>query len=540
MKAFRLAAVALMTALISGCMTGPDYRKPDISVPEKWSEPLEGGAKAGPAQLAQWWKSFGDPTLDSLVSRAIESNFDVRTAGARIREARASQRMTEAGFWPQLNASGSYARTQSKKSQTQAPSGGSITLSPHGLGASVTGSPAGSSGPTVTLVPDLTGAGNSSVTISSAQGGGTPKRQSDSFQAGFDASWELDLFGGTRREIEASKAYTEAAEENRRDVLVTLSAEVALNYIELRSAQNLLDIANDNIRIQKKTLELVRSRFEAGLTSELDVKTAEAQLSTTQSSVPGLESDIERSIHGLGVLLGREPGALKDELAPTASLPATPPEVPVGLPSELLRRRPDVRGAERELAAATARIGVATADLFPRFSLTGSFGGQSNTLDGLKLGANQLWSIGPGIKWPIFDSGRIRANIRVQNARQEQALTAYEKTVMISLEDVENALVAFAKEQSRQVSLSEAVDANRRAVDIANDLYAQGLVNFLNVLDAERALFAAEERRTQSKAAILTNLVSLYKALGGGWEESASESSSRGVENRGDQGETQG
>jgi multidrug efflux system outer membrane protein len=473
MRISYLASAALTVALISGCTTGPDYKKPELTVSGKWSEPLEGGEKDGSPNLVPWWSEFSDATLDSLVTRAIQSNFDLRIAESRICEARASLQMTQADLWPQLDTAGSYQRTQSKK------------------------------------LP--------SVSVTDAAGGKT-KRQGDLFQAGFDASWEIDVFGGAWRAKEAAKADVEAAEENRRSVLVTLVAEIARNYFELRETQNRLDIARRNIRIQQDSLELVRSRFEAGLTNELDVTTAEAQLATSQSSVPNLEAAVKRSVHRLGVLLGHEPGTLQDELSPAAPLPSAPPEVLVGLPSELLRRRPDVRYAERTLAAATARIGVAMADLFPKFSLTGSFGGSSDTFEGLRLGANHTWSFGPGIRWPIFDAGRIRANIRVQNARQEQALLAYEKAVMISLEDVENALVIYAKEQNRLADLAAAVEANHKALDIANDLYAQGLVNFLNVLDAERSLFAAEDQLIQSKATILTGLVSLYKALGGGWE----------------------
>ena len=519
MKSNRFVLLTLMSILISSCMTvGPDYQKPANKMPAKWDSTLEGGEKADPAQIAEWWKGFGDPILDTLVTRAIDANFDLRIAESRIREARAGLQMTESDLWPQLNASGSYRRSQSPKPASATGSGGSsFTFSPDSL--SVTGTQVNPDGSTISFTPDLTGGGNSRLTVSPGSGQRAPSRQSDLFQAGFDASWELDLFGGTRRAVEAAKADINVAEENRHDVQMTLIAEVARNYFNLRRVQNSLDIANNNIRIQKESLELARARFQAGLTSELDVKIAEAQLATTTSAVPVFETAISQYIHRLGGLLGREPGAFQAELSPVAVLPKAPPEVPVGLPSELLRRRPDVRRAERELAAATARIGVATADLFPKFSLTGSFAGQSATFESITRGANNIWSIGPGIKWPIFDAGRIRANIQVQNARQEQALTLYEKTVMGTLEEVENALVAYAKEQNRFLSLSEAVDANRRALDIANELYTKGLVTFLNVLDAERSLFSAEDQLAQSKATILTNLVSLYKALGGGWSE---------------------
>ena len=517
-----LTVAVLLVALVSGCMTGPEYKKPEFPVPGKWSESLEGGEKDSSPNLVHWWSEFSDATLESLVTRATQSNFDLRIAESRIREARASLQMTQADLWPQLNTAGSYKRTQSTRSPSASGADGkpgvSTTLSQQGV--TVTATPAGATGPSITFVPDLSGGGNSRLTVASSAGAssGKAKRQGDLFQAGFDASWEIDVFGGARRAKEAAKADVEAAEENRRSVLITLVAEIARNYFELRETQNRLDIARRNIRILQDSLDLVRSLFEAGWTNELDVKTAEALLATTQSLAPTMEFAVRRSMHRLGVLLGHEPGTLQDELSPAAPLPSAPPEVLVGLPSELLRRRPDVRYAERTLAAATARIGVATADLFPKFSLTGSFGGSSDTFEGLRLGANHRWSFGPEIRWPIFDAGRIRANIRVQNARQEQALLAYEKAVMISLEDVENALVMYAKEQNRLADLATAVEANHKALDIANDLYAQGLVNFLNVLDAERSLFAAEDQLIQSKATILTNLVSLYKVLGGGWE----------------------
>mgnify|MGYP001054263214 CR=1 FL=1 len=511
----KIVAAIILVAL-SACMTGPNYKRPNVATPDKWHAPLQGGETDDTQSLAQWWQSFGDPTLDMLVARAIESNFDLRAAEARVREARANQQIVNAALWPQLNASGSYARTQSPEIDTPSAAGGSLTLTPKGIGVAGTGTPFGSNGPSVTVVPDLTGAGNSSVTI------GTPRgtkidRQADLFQGGFDASWELDIFGGNRRANEASRADTAAATENQRDVLVSLVAEVGRNYFELRSAQNSLEIACKNIEIQADSLKLTQARFEAGLTNELDVQRAQAQLSSTQATVPILETAISQYIHRLGVLSGSEPATFAEELTPVAALPAPPEEVPVGLPSDLLRRRPDIRRAERQLAAATARIGVATSDLFPKFSLTGSLVSQSDSFSGL-TGSNSFWSIGPGVRWPIFEGGRIRANIRVQNARTEQALVGYEQTVMRSFEDVENSLISFAKEQERYASLTDAVNANQRAVDIAKELYAQGLVDFLNVLDAERALFLAEEQQIRSRAAILTDLVALYKAVGGGWD----------------------
>jgi NodT family efflux transporter outer membrane factor (OMF) lipoprotein len=309
-----------------------------------------------------------------------------------------------------------------------------------------------------------------------------------------------------------------AAREILRDVLVSLLAEVATNYIELRGLQQRLAITNNNITTQAETLELTRERSAAGLTSEIDVLRAQAQLMSTRSQVPALESLIKRSIHRLGVLLGSEPGALLAELSPEAPLPALPPEIPVGLPSDLLRRRPDVRSAERQLAAATARIGVAVADLFPRFLLTGAVGRQGDDAHDVKLGVNRYWNFGPSIQWPVFQGGRILANIKVQDARQEQAVAQYEKTVLLSLEEAENALVDYAREQERHRSLARAAESNLEAVSLSKDLYTQGLVDFLNVLDAQRALFLTQDQLVQSSQTVVLNLIILYKALGGGWE----------------------
>jgi len=521
MKTYARPALLMCAVLapLCGCMTGPDYSRPETPEPKTWSEPMAGGETDAAAPPEQWWTVFDDATLTSLIARAAAGNQDLRIAEARIRQARALIDVTEAGLWPQVDTSAAYQRVQTKKIQTSATANGAAAVTLSQQGVSITASPAGASGPSVTIVPDLSGGGNGSVTVRSGSGSGqSAKRQASVWQAGFDASWELDVFGGTRREIEAARADTQAAEEARRGIFVTLAAEVARNYFELRGAQNRIDTAKANIEAQREALEIARARFAAGLTSELDATIAEAQLASSQSTVPLLETAAQLAIHRLGVLSGTTPGALMEELSPSAALAAAPPEVPVGLPADMVRRRPDVRQAERNVAAATARIGVAMADLYPRFVLTGSLTGSSDAFEGITRGANRLWSFGPGIRWPLFDGGRIRANIRVQNARQEEVLAAYEKTVLLSLEDVENALVAYAKEQNRYVSLTEAVEANRRAVTLAKELYARGLVNFLSVLDAERSLFAAEDQQIQSRAAVLANLVALYKALGGGWQ----------------------
>jgi NodT family efflux transporter outer membrane factor (OMF) lipoprotein len=277
-------------------------------------------------------------------------------------------------------------------------------------------------------------------------------------------------------------------------------------------------VARANLKAQQQTLDLTRIRFQAGLASDLEVAQAEGQLNTTAAQIPTLESFLKQATYRLDFLLGSQPGALWDELAKESPIPALPDEVLVGLPSELLRRRPDIRRAERQLAAATAEIGAATADLFPKFSLTGALGLQSISASDWFSGPSRFWSIGPTIRWPIFDAGRIRGNIAVRNAQQAQALAQYEKTILTAFEDVENSLVSYSREQIRYRALRDAVAANRRAVEMSNELYIRGLVDFLNVLDNQRSLFASESDLAQSQATMATNLVALYKALGGGWE----------------------
>ncbi|MFZ5448174.1 MAG: efflux transporter outer membrane subunit [Thermodesulfobacteriota bacterium] len=474
--------IALYLLLLNGCAVGPDYRPPETKVPSSWdgqnviipAQPSK--ATNQPVTLVEWWQAFKDPSLASLVEMAIRANLDVRLAEARIRQARASLGVAGAPLWPQLNSSVLYERSQ---------------------GSSET----------------VTGGGAALATVGGLR---------ELFQVGLDASWELDIFGGTRRNIEAAGADLRAAVEDRRDVLVTLVGEVGTNYISLRGTQQQLAIARQNLEAQRHTAEITRKRFEAGFVGALDVANADAQVATTQSQIPVLESTARATIYNLGVLLGREPAALERDLAKQAPIPPTPLEVPVGLPSELLRRRPDIRRAEAQIHAATARIGVATADLFPKFSLTGSFGFSSNDLTKLgNLSNSKFWSLGPTVTWPIFAGGRIRYNIEVQDALAEQALLTYQKTVLTALKDVETALVAYAKEQERRNSLSEAVVKNRKAVEVAMKLYVAGKTDFLNVLNAQRSLYTTEDALAQSTRTVDTNLVALYKALGGGWEKAS-------------------
>ena len=470
---------AAFFVLMLSCSVGPDYQAPKSVMPAAW---LEGwnlgnvGIDARPAELARWWTEFNDPLLNSLIERAVKSNLDIFIAEARVREARASLVLSEAGEWPTVDVSGSYSRNRS----------------------------------------------SANAVGSRAQGAVAAPRSNDNleqdlYRTGFDAGWEMDVFGGTRRSVEVARANVEAAVEDRRDVLVTLLGDVAKNYIDLRGRQRQLAVTQANLQAQQEILRLTRIRFDAGLASDLETAQAEGVAQTTAAQIPTSESAIKQIAYRLDLLLGVQPGATWNELAAQAPIPALPPQAHVGLPAELLRRRPDIRRAERQLAAATAQIGVATADLYPKFFLTGVFGLQSVSASDWFSGPSRFWSIGPTIIWPVFDAGKIRANIEIRNAQQEQTLKLYEKSVLSALGDVESALVNYSKEQVRYRSLLAAVEANRRALAISNDLYAQGLIAFLNVLDAERTLYTSENDLAQSEANMASNLVALYKALGGGW-----------------------
>lgn len=457
----------IVVAAQGGCMVGPNFQSPKATVPDAWtvSAPAEVEAPhtltTAPADAVRtWWTQFGDAELEALIDRAVTGNLDLQAAQRRIRQARAARGVAQAALWPGADTSGSYAR-----------------VFPRGASAS-----------------------------------------HDLFQAGLDAVWELDIFGGTRRNVEAAEADIAASIEDYRDVKVTLAAEVALDYITLRSLERQLDIARRNLETQKHSAQVSQQQFDAGLVSGLDVANANAQVATTAAQIPLLQSAEQQTMYALSVLLGRMPLDLSTELSEARPIPAPPKEVPIGLPSDLLRRRPDIRAAEARLHGATARVGVATADLFPKISLTGSLGLESDQLKSVTSWSNRFWSIGPSVSWPIFDAGRIRSNIRFQEAAEQEALITYGRTVLTALQEVQSALVAYAREQEHRKLLSDAVTADRKAVDLSNKLYTQGQIDYLRVLDAERSLLASETALAQSDEAMSSVLISLYKALGGGWD----------------------
>lgn len=450
-------ALVLASALAAGCAVGPDYRPPALDVPERWRA-VDPAAQADAAEaLAAWWSRFRDPGLDALVARALAANRELREADARVREARALRRMAAAPLFPELVAEGDASVG---------------TGSTPNLGLAV-----------------------------------------------LDAIWEIDVFGGTRRSLEAADAELAASLAERRQLLVVLLGELARSYVELRGLQRRIDAVRRNLAAQEETRALTEAQARVGLASDLDVERARALTANTAAELPPLEAALAATAHRIAVLVGESPAALAEELAEPGPLPRAPEEVLVGVPAELLRRRPDLVRAERELAAATARIGEAQADLYPRLTLTGSVGLRSEDVKSL-LGSDATFAAwGPNLVWPIFAAGRIRANVAVQDARAEQALARYEQALLRALEEVETALVVHAREQVRRRALEQAVESNREAVEMARSLYANGLGGFLDVLDAERSLLLSEDRLVQSETAVTTSLVALYVALGGGWEQ---------------------
>jgi outer membrane protein, multidrug efflux system len=485
-KTWILIALILLAFLLalSACSVGPNYKQPDMKPPAQFSErqlatpPTTEAATrpTAPPDYVTWWKTLDDPELDSLVDRAVQGNPNLVAAEARIREARSNRGIVTSNFFPQINATGSYTNNRSSQNLPgfSEQSGGGFSVS--GL-------------------------------------------RYDLWQAGFDMNWELDVFGGTRRALESANYAMQAAIFDKRDVLISLVAEVAANYIELRGEQRQLQIAMDNLHSQQQVLDLTRRKAEGGLVPYLDVAQQEAQVDSTASTIPTFQTGVRQSIHHIAILLGEPPEALSDELSAPSPIPVGPGAVPPGLPSDLLRRRPDVREAERQLAEATANIGVATADLFPQFSVTGLFGQASQHLKQIFDYNSQQNNIVPGVTWDIFDAGKVWSNVKVQDARQAEALEAYRTVVLQSFSDVDDSLVALNREQVRLQALRDAVTANQRAFDLSTELFQKGSADFLSVLDAQQSLFAAQTQQVESEALVSTDLVALYKALGGGWDE---------------------
>jgi NodT family efflux transporter outer membrane factor (OMF) lipoprotein len=449
---------------------GPDYSPPEVDLPDQWHQTLTDGLYTGEGNLHSWWTSFEDPILNDLISRSREGNLNLKVAAARIEEARAILGFSKSDWFPDVQGLESGQRTRISE--------GIVETMPPGS-----------------------------------------DRHDNFFSTGLGVGWELDFWGRIRRSVEASSAGFEASIEDYRDLLVILYADVAANYIDARTFQRRIYLALENIQSQSETLKLTRDRNKAGLAPDLDVSQAELNLARTESSIPVMRIFLIQTLNRLGLLLGTHPSALHEQLSVEGGIPESHANPLLGLPADLMRQRPDLRRAERELAAQTARIGVATADLYPQFSLLGSFTLDATQVQDVFNAGSLAYSLGPSMRWNLFNGGRVRSVIRAEDARAMQSMHFYEQTVLSALEEVENSLVAFAQEQDRLKALERAVTAAKRSVDLVKTLYKTGLTDFQNVLDMERTLFLQQDEMAVSKGSLSLDQVRIYKSLGGGWLE---------------------
>ncbi|MBI5656170.1 MAG: efflux transporter outer membrane subunit [Geobacter sp.] len=467
----RYLAVVTATLGLTACVTvGPDYKPAATDLSAGWNRldqaarPVATATETG--DLSQWWQRLNDPLLTGLVEEAFQTSLDLRSAQARLREARARRSVATADRFPSVTASGSASRSRSSED---------------------------------------TGSGNTN----------------NLFSVGFDASWELDLFGGIRRSVEAATADLESSAASLQETRVSLAAEVALNYVEVRSLQSRLGIARANLASQTETLQLTDWRAQAGLVNSQDVEQARSLREQTRAQVPSLETSLAEAEHRLDILLGKVPGTLHQRLAAAGSLPVVPDRVAVGIPADTLRQRPDVRAAEQTLAAETARVGVAEAARYPTFTLSGSIGLEALTVGALGNSGSAASSLFAGITAPVFNAGRLRNQVEIQDAVREQAQVAYEQTVLNALQDVENGLVALARTRERGEALASAAESARNASILARQRYGAGLIDFQSVLDTERSVLTIEDSLASTRADGVLALIRLYKALGGGWSPRA-------------------
>ena len=457
--------------LLSGCTVGPDYQRPSVAVPKQWHQ---AATVAVSAQPDKWWQAFHDPILNRLMSEAIAANLDLKQALNRVKDARAQRAAIFAAALPSATAKSNVSRrlnNVTSPSQSGGTSGGF-------------------------------GVGNQLITI---------------FQSGFDAQWELDFFGGIKRTAENADAAVDSEIENSRDILVTLLGDVAKNYIGLRASQQELAITRKLLQRQQETQKLTEIRQQSGLANSLEVTQAQAQAATTEAQLPIYERNIQLSVHTLSLLLDREPGALTVRLADEHPIPSITDHLIPALPSELLKRRPDIRRAERQMAAASAAIGIATAELYPKINLSAFLGLQNTHLtDVTPIGKS--WSTAASLSLPIFNWGRLKANIKSKEVQFDAAFLTYQATVLGAFKEVEDALVAHSKEQARYLALTQAVTANQLAVHLAEERYQKGLTSFIEVLQSQQASYQTESALIESTATRSSQRVALYKALGGGWQ----------------------
>lgn len=464
-KNTKLIIIVLKTIILTSCAVGPDYETPNTEVSDEFTETRGSLGSAMPAN--EWWNSLNDDLLNQLIKQAIEENHDLRIAEQNFNAARALLSEQRLEFFPIVPAQGSITRQQASE--------------------------------------DLVGSQSD--------------RLNTFYDASLDANWELDFFGRIRRSVEALGAEYQSAAANWQDTQVIITAEVARSYMELRGAQYRLDVASRNAENQQQTYELTQALLEGGRGTDLDIARAQAQLESTLASIPPLETEVIRAMHRIGVLVGKQPTTLRTELSPVKDLPTLPENIEVGDPERLLRQRPDIRIAERDLAAATARIGIVTADLFPRISIIGSYGSTATSSSRFAESSTETFTLGPAFTWAAFDLGRVRARIRAADANAEAQLALYEKTVLLALEETENSFSNYTRANERQERLTIAAKASARAAELARLRYRNGADSFLTVLDAERRLLEAQDQLALSATQSGVAYVALYKALGVGWKK---------------------
>jgi len=466
------ARAPLALLVLAGCQVGPDYERPELELPDSWTVELGGELDVESTGEDDWWARFQDPVLDELLARAADGSPDLRVAAARLREAAALRGVSASEWWPQVVGDGTAA--------VQGTAPNALPFAPPGVDLDRTYTSVGAS-----------------------------------------ATWELDVWGRIARSVESADAGLEASLEDWRDTLVVLHAEVASTYYELRTLQYRLQYARANVEAQSGSVDLTRTRFDAGISAELDMRQAELNLASTTALVPRLEEQVARRRNRLAVLVGGYPEDVADLVVEPRELPELPRTLALALPADLLRQRPDVRRAERELAAQHARIGVAEAELYPTFSLFGDL--RLEALDGNPLldGDSVAYGFGPRFRWNLFTAGRVRAQIEVEDARTEAAEAAYEGRVLLAVEEVESSLVALLRERERRDQLAQAVDAASRSVELVTIQYRTGLTDFQNVLDAQRSLFQQQDALAESEGRRVQLHVVLFRALGGGWRASA-------------------
>ncbi|WP_233140557.1 efflux transporter outer membrane subunit [Acetobacter sp. DsW_063] len=487
-----------LAVLLAGCAVGPNYQKPQTWTPPKWrpsqvADGVKGGSVTVPdAPDVAWWDIFHDAELSSLERRLASENLDVQRAAAQLSQSRAQLVIAGAERYPGLSATGSYSRAQYSTKMLQR-----IVSD---VGKSAVGGPDG------TLIDQSTGYATIPLL--------------DQWRDSVDATWEVDLWGRVRRQYEAAKAYLDESAEQRRSMLIAREGDLARDYVALRAAQEQLRILKANRDDAQKLLDLSSARFKAGLVSELDQQTAKSQLEATSSQIPQFDQRIAQQINAISLLMGSPPGALYDELSRPSAVPPVPGHVPVGVPSELAERRPDIRAAAAQLHGATAEIGEAEADFYPKVTIDAGFGFQSLSFRDLGFWNARAWNVGPSITLPIFQGGRLRGQLALKKAAQKEAALNYRSTVLSAWKDVDDALTAYSTEQARRDQLQAETATNRRAYDLAREQYRHGMTSSLQVLDAERRVLQSEMDLADSAATVSTNLVRLYNALGGGWESS--------------------